>query len=63
MAELDSFGDSASFMPHTATDAAYEELKHSKKRRGGDVVAVFVHAGAGFHSLLNENIHLGVCSE
>lgn len=27
------------------------------------VAAIFVHAGAGYHSVTNEQFHLGVCSE
>jgi len=27
------------------------------------VSAIFVHAGAGYHSTTNEHIHLGACSE
>lgn len=27
------------------------------------VAAIFVHAGAGYHSTTNEQIHLGACSE
>ena len=34
---------------------------YSKQRQGGDVVAIFVHAGAGFHSLQNEKVHLQAC--
>lgn len=26
-------------------------------------MAVFVHAGAGYHSLQNENVHLGLCAK
>ena len=35
----------------------------SRKRSGGDICAIFVHAGAGFHSVQNERIHLGACEE
>jgi taspase, threonine aspartase, 1 len=63
MAEINSVGDSAPFVPSGPSESAFEELRQSRKRRGGDVVAVFVHAGAGFHSIQNENIHLAVCSE
>ena len=35
----------------------------SGKRRGGDIAAIFVHAGAGFHSFQNEKIHLKACEE
>ena len=34
-----------------------------RERRGGDICAIFVHAGAGYHSLQNEEVHLGACSE
>ncbi len=33
-------------------------------RRGAKpVAAMFIHAGAGYHSLVNEKIHLEACSE
>ncbi|KAI4094386.1 MAG: hypothetical protein L6R37_007259 [Teloschistes peruensis] len=35
---------------------------HTRRRRlGGDVCAIFVHAGAGYHSVQNEKIHLQAC--
>ncbi|KAL2002400.1 hypothetical protein VTN02DRAFT_6866 [Thermoascus thermophilus] len=34
-----------------------------RRREGGDVSAIFVHAGAGFHSHLNEKIHLQACND
>ena len=34
-----------------------------RRRVGGDVCAIFVHAGAGFHSVQNERIHLRACEE
>ena len=34
-----------------------------KKRSGGDIAAIFIHAGAGFHSIQNENVHLSACNE
>ncbi|MCJ1246437.1 hypothetical protein MMC30_003644 [Trapelia coarctata] len=34
-----------------------------KKRLGGDVCAIFVHAGAGYHSVLNEKVHLQACAD
>ncbi|KAL8686374.1 MAG: hypothetical protein Q9218_007151 [Villophora microphyllina] len=35
---------------------------HTRRRRlGGDICAIFVHAGAGYHSLQNEQIHLQAC--
>lgn len=35
------------------------------RRRGGSkpVTAIFIHAGAGYHSISNEQIHLEACSE
>lgn len=34
-----------------------------RQREGGDVCAIFVHAGAGFHSYSNEKHHLTACQE
>ena len=34
-----------------------------RKRLGGDICAIFVHAGAGYHSVQNEKIHLQACAE
>ena len=34
-----------------------------RKRRGGDISAIFVHAGAGYHSVQNERVHLQACAE
>ncbi|KAL8827039.1 MAG: hypothetical protein Q9170_007172 [Blastenia crenularia] len=37
---------------------------HTRRRRlGGDVCAIFVHAGAGYHSVQNERIHLQACEQ
>lgn len=33
------------------------------KRRKLPVSAIFIHAGAGYHSTVNERIHLEACSE
>ncbi|KXL45142.1 MAG: hypothetical protein FE78DRAFT_71183 [Acidomyces sp. 'richmondensis'] len=32
-------------------------------RRGGDVACIFVHAGAGYHSIQNEEHHLAACND
>jgi taspase (threonine aspartase 1) len=41
--------------------------KRSGKTRGSGmsqpVSAIFVHAGAGYHSITNERVHLAACSE
>lgn len=34
-----------------------------RRRLAGDVCTIFVHAGAGYHSLQNEKVHLGACEE
>ena len=34
-----------------------------RRRLAGDVCAIFVHAGAGYHSLQNEKVHLSACEE
>ncbi|KAL8934614.1 MAG: hypothetical protein Q9216_005815 [Gyalolechia sp. 2 TL-2023] len=37
---------------------------HTRRRRlGGDVCTIFVHAGAGYHSVQNERIHLQACEQ
>ena len=39
------------------------ELEGKRKHLGGDVCVVFVHAGAGYHSVQNERTHLAACEE
>ena len=34
-----------------------------RPRLAGDVCAIFVHAGAGYHSIQNEKVHLSACEE
>lgn len=34
-----------------------------RRRLSGDVCAIFVHAGAGYHSFQNERVHLAACEE
>lgn len=34
-----------------------------RRRLAGDVCAIFIHAGAGYHSLQNERVHLSACEE
>ncbi|WPH04458.1 Hypothetical protein R9X50_00734900 [Acrodontium crateriforme] len=34
-----------------------------RHRSGGDVACIFVHAGAGYHSVQNENVHLAACND
>lgn len=34
-----------------------------KRAKSPNVSAIFIHAGAGYHSIANEQIHLGACSE
>ncbi|EON61315.1 hypothetical protein W97_00528 [Coniosporium apollinis CBS 100218] len=35
----------------------------ARGRRGGDVPVIFVHAGAGYHSVQNEGVHLQACND
>ncbi len=44
-----------------AGDGAGDRLWKGKSR--GPVACIFIHAGAGYHSVANEKIHLEVCSE
>ncbi|KIH89228.1 taspase, threonineeeee aspartase, 1 [Sporothrix brasiliensis 5110] len=45
----------------SATDGLTERLFRSKTK--GPIAAIFIHAGAGFHSTTNEHVHLEACSE
>lgn len=42
-------------------------MLHPRSRKilknGADQPCIFVHAGAGYHSLQNERIHLQACNE
>ncbi len=44
-------------------DLSYSDMPGRRRRLGGDVCAIFVHAGAGYHSLQNERVHLAACEE
>lgn len=35
----------------------------SRPRKGGDISAIFIHAGAGYHSQHNEKGHLEACEK
>ena len=54
--------DEGFFLPQT--DGPIDlETGSRRKRVSGDVCAIFVHAGAGYHSVQNEKIHLSACEE
>ncbi|KAF2495945.1 N-terminal nucleophile aminohydrolase [Lophium mytilinum] len=38
-------------------------FSRNRPRNGGDISAIFVHAGAGYHSIQNEAIHLQACND
>ncbi len=44
-------------------ELSLKEMPTRRRRLAGDVCAIFVHAGAGYHSLQNEKIHLQACEE
>jgi len=57
---------SQSTIPPLVMDGPTDKLfgRSSQKSQGPtNVSAIFVHAGAGFHSTTNEHIHLGACNE
>ena len=39
------------------------KLGLARKRAGSDLCAIFVHAGAGYHSIQNEQVHLKACED
>lgn len=45
----------------TATDGLTDRIFRSKSK--GPIAAIFIHAGAGYHSTVNEHIHLEACSD
>lgn len=38
-------------------------MPFTRTRYGGDICAIFVHAGAGYHSVNNEKHHLSACND
>jgi hypothetical protein len=38
-------------------------FSNKRGRKFGDTACIFVHAGAGYHSVANEMIHLAACNE
>lgn len=45
--------------PHSTDGALDRVLGLGQKQKG--VPAIFIHAGAGFHSHQNEHVHLEAC--
>ena len=40
-----------------------EMFSGKRGRKATDIGCVFVHAGAGYHSVQNDNVHLTACNE
>lgn len=49
--------------PAIRLNAKMSPMKRSHQTYTGLPAAIFIHAGAGFHSIQNEKYHLSVCSE
>ncbi len=47
---------------HPAGDGAVDRMWRSRQK-STPVAAIFIHAGAGYHSTANEKLHLEVCNE
>lgn len=58
----DGYDDSTSTPLSDAMDGSGEK-RSIWSRSSTPVGAIFVHAGAGYHSTTNENIHLGACAD
>jgi taspase (threonine aspartase 1) len=56
----DSVADSFSSIMDGAAERMFRKSQMSQARPA-NVSAIFVHAGAGYHSTTNEHIHLGAC--
>lgn len=61
----DSEAESLSPTSSPTTDGATDRMfRRGQKPQGqSNMSAIFVHAGAGYHSTTNEHIHLGACNE
>jgi taspase, threonine aspartase, 1 len=55
----DSEAESFSSIMDGATERMFR--KNQSPARPANMAAIFVHAGAGYHSTTNEHIHLGAC--
>jgi taspase (threonine aspartase 1) len=44
-------------------DGTMDRFSWIPKQNPANVSAIFVHAGAGYHSTTNEHVHLGACNE
>jgi len=56
----ESVADSFSSIMDGATEKMFR-TSQSSQLRPANIAAIFVHAGAGYHSTTNEHIHLGAC--
>jgi hypothetical protein len=50
-------------LQESAMDGAADKLLSKATRAQSQMPAIFVHAGAGYHSTTNEHIHLAACNE
>lgn len=44
-------------------DRVLRKRPHCSTYEARPPMAIFIHAGAGYHSLQNENVHLSICSK
>lgn len=44
-------------------DRMLRKRPHSSNYEARPPMAIFIHAGAGYHSIQNENVHLSICSK
>jgi hypothetical protein len=47
----------------TLVNTEQARVSRSSQRGPQDIYAIFVHAGAGYHSYQNEEAHLQACNE
>jgi len=51
------------YMGSSGVGAGDGTAERSKKPKRKAVASIYIHAGAGYHSVANERTHLEVCSE
>lgn len=58
-----TYDEQMNMPPNHTMDRVLKKRRHSSILESRPPMAIFIHAGAGYHSLQNENIHLAVCSK
>ena len=61
--DSDNFSDTTSDTDGDVNMVLDGPMEWSQRRSKAPVAAIFIHAGAGYHSTTNEKVHLEACAE